>query len=707
MIEKAKKLLKQYYGYEEFRKGQEQIIASILGGKDTFGIMPTGGGKSICFQIPALLFPGVTLVISPLISLMKDQTESLEQLGILATYINSSLDYWDVRDRIEDCRNGKFKLIYIAPERLESEEFISLVQSLSIDFLAIDEAHCVSQWGHDFRPSYKWIASFIEGLKDRPIVAAFTATATEEVKNDVVRLLKLRFPNEFVTGFDRENLYFSVQKGIDRKDFLLRYVEEHRNEVGIIYAATRKEVDKLSKILHEHGVSVTKYHAGMNDLQRTKAQEAFIFDNVNVIVATNAFGMGIDKSNVRYVVHYNMPRNIEAYYQEAGRAGRDGEPSECILLFSPQDILLQRYMIQNNNLSPERSQYEYKRLQFMVDYCHTTNCLRKYILEYFGEEEVEDKCFNCSTCTDESELIDITLDAQKIFSCVYRMKERYGITLISEVLKGSNTKKVRKLGMDKLSTYGIMKEYTLNGIKDVINILIADGYMALTEDEYPVVKLQAKAIDVLKNKEEVWRRIHHKVKEVKIDHTLFEQLRSLRKEISSREQVPPYVIFHDSTLREMSEQYPTDFAALGRIKGVGQAKLEKYGEEFIKIIQNYVIENNIVFTGKNDEENTIASKQSNIASHIITYNMYNKGMSISEIVKERGLKVITIQEHLLRCYSEGMEINLNDFIPLEYEELIANTIKKIGGEKLKPIKEALPDGIDYMAIKATLFKHKI
>lgn len=706
MLEQAKQLLKQYYGYDTFRTGQEQIIASILEGKDTFGIMPTGGGKSICFQLPALLFPNVTLVISPLISLMKDQIETLEQLGIAATYINSSLDYWEVMERIDGCRNGRYKLIYVAPERLESEEFKSLVKGLTIDLIAVDEAHCVSQWGHDFRSSYKAIASFVAALSHRPIMAAFTATATEEVKQDVVKLLQLSSPNVFVTGFDRKNLYFSVQKGLDRNKFLLEYVKEHKDDVGIIYAATRKEVDKLQQVLQQQGIAISKYHAGMNDLERAQAQEAFIFDNVNVIVATNAFGMGIDKSNVRYVIHYNMPKNIEAYYQEAGRAGRDSEPSECILLFAPQDVLLQRYMIQNNNLSPERSQYEYKRLQYMVDYCHTTQCLRKYILEYFGETGVQPQCFNCSTCTDESELVDISVEAQKIFSCIYRMKERFGTVMIAQVLKGADTKKIRGFGLDKLSTYKIMSQYALDQIKDLINLLIAEGYLMLTEDEYPVVKLQKKAVDVLKNKEQVFQKIHYRIKETAPDKTLFEQLRSIRKEISARQQVPPYVIFPDSTLNEMSQNYPITLYELGLIKGVGQAKLEKYGEEFIQGIKAYVDEHPEVLEmkKKNEEKEISASDPEDIPSHRVTLDMYHKGMGIAEISKQRGLKLMTIQDHLLRCFSEGMQINLDDFIPQEHEALMISTIKKIGAQKLKPIKEALPEMIDYMAIKALLLK---
>lgn len=587
MLNKARQVLQKFYGYEDFRPGQKKVVESLLNRNDTVAIMPTGAGKSICFQIPALLFEGVTLVISPLISLMKDQVDSLRQLGIAAVYINSSVSKAQLYKDLQDISAGFYKIIYIAPERLTSEYLPDSFKNLNISMVAVDEAHCLSQWGHDFRPSYRNILNFTNSLRIKPIISAFTATATPEVKTDIINLLGLKQPNVFVTGFDRPNLYFSVLRGEVKDKFVIDYVKKHQDEAGIIYVGTRKDVDALRVLLEIKGIKAGRYHAGMTDEERNQMQEDFLYDNLSVMVATNAFGMGIDKPNVRYVIHYNMPKNMEAYYQEAGRAGRDGLSGNCILLYSPQDTQLQKFLISKSTESEIRQQLEYKRLQSMVDYCHTPQCLRAFILHYFGEFDVEEHCDNCSNCKLEGELIDITIDAQKVLSCVYRMHERFGVKMIAEVLKGSKSAKVKQFNFERLSTYGLMKERKLKDISDLILRLSAMQYLDITESQYPVVTLNELSWQVLRGQKKVWQKMVI-VKKAKAKGELFEALRSLRKELATKEKLPPYMIFSDATLTQMATDKPTDLELMKNIRGVGEFKLQKYGEEFLTVIKSYI-----------------------------------------------------------------------------------------------------------------------
>lgn len=726
MIDKALGVLRRYFGYTQFRDGQQKVIESLLCGINTLAIMPTGAGKSLAYQIPALLFEGTTLVISPLISLMKDQVDALQQYGVPATFINSSLSLKEVRSRIERAIHGEFKLLYIAPERLESESFRNLLGALKVSFLAIDEAHCVSQWGHDFRPSYLQLGPFLKSFSLRPLIGAFTATATEEVQADIIRLLELNHPNVFVSGFDRPNLTFSTLRGENKKVFVIEYVQTHIDQSGIIYASTRKEVDNLHSILVKSGIKAGKYHAGMTDEDRQKSQEDFLFDEKTVMVATNAFGMGIDKSNVRYVIHYNMPKNMEAYYQEAGRAGRDGESGECLLLFSPQDVVLQRYLIEQTTFQPERKMNELRKLQGMVDYCHTPRCLRKTILEYFGEEVIQENCGNCSNCNDEREMVDITVDAQKIFSCIYRMRERFGIGMVADVLRGSRNKKILELRFDELSTHGIMHKVPLQEIKDRINYLIAENYLQLSNGEYPVVKLQPSAVSVIKGEAKVTQKVSLPISHKEADEvSLFDCLRALRREIARRENLPPYMIFADSTLREMAQFCPQDRGAMIRISGVGERKLEKYGDEFLTGIKNFIEDvGGVGMSGShslvrpNNEERTESLKAQNVEkstnnskeklpSHLQTFQLYKEGYTVSDIVNVRKFSLQTIQDHLVRCSLEGQAVPWDDFIPADQESAILEAMRQVGRERLRPIKDLLPDEVEWFTIRAVLEKYKI
>ncbi|MGN0587880.1 MAG: DNA helicase RecQ [Oscillospiraceae bacterium] len=600
--------LKQYFGHTEFRSGQQEIIDNILCGRDVLGIMPTGAGKSVCYQIPALITEGVTIVISPLISLMKDQVESLIRSGAPAAYINSSLTYPQYLEVFRRANSGMYKIIYVAPERLVTDEFIALAENVHISMVTVDEAHCVSQWGQDFRPSYLKIAEFISRLSYRPVVSAFTATATAEVKQDISAALQLRDPFVITTGFDRENLYYEVRRPSKKLDELISILEENRDKCCIVYCSTRKNVESVCDALNEKGFAATKYHAGLPDGERRDNQNDFLYDRKNIMVATNAFGMGIDKSNVSLVVHYNMPKNPESYYQEAGRAGRDGEPASCILLYSGQDVITNKFLIENSGEDNEELTEEQRkilrrrdldRLKEMTFYSTTTDCLRGYMLKYFGENPPR-FCGHCSNCCTNFVTVDITTEAQKIISCVYRIYNMNGRTvgkaLLTDILRGSKSERVTRMGYDKLTTYGIMSETPVHTIRSILDFLIEKGYLAVTSGEYPVVTATETTAGIIKNNTTIEMKMPKEKKKllpkekkplVPVDEELMKRLKKLRSEIAAKERVPAYIIFTDASLRDMCKKLPSDEEEFLSVSGVGRKKTDLYGKRFIAAISEY------------------------------------------------------------------------------------------------------------------------
>lgn len=587
-MEEATAILQNYFGYDSFRVGQADVIGNVLRGEDTLCVMPTGGGKSVCYQVPALVQKGTVLVISPLISLMKDQVDALHEAGIAAAFINSTMSNEEYQETMEATIRGEYSLLYIAPERLDSPSFTNRLQLMDVPMVAIDEAHCISQWGHDFRPSYRNIQRVLSLFHIKPVVLALTATATPAVRKDICAQLGIAENHTVMTGFARQNLTFSVIKGQDRDKFVKDYVTKNKGEAGIIYAATRKAVDQVHDTLLRNGVTAAKYHAGLPDIERQLGQERFLNDEASVMVATNAFGMGIDKSNVRYVIHYQLPKNMESYYQEAGRAGRDGLDSDCTLLFSSQDVQTQRFLIDQSQ-DETRIPQELEKLQSIIDYAHTEACLQKFIITYFGETKVVN-CGRCANCTDTRESTDVTEDVQKVLSCIIRMGQRFGKTMIAQVLTGSRNKKVIDFGFDKLSTYGIMKDRSAKEVSDFIEFIISESYLGVENGQFPIIYVSEAGKDVLTGKVQVQRKVSVVTKQITKDNPLFEQLRVLRRTVAQEAGVPPFVVFSDKTLQDMVSKLPqTDEAFLG-VNGVGQAKLERYGELFMNEIRSFQLE---------------------------------------------------------------------------------------------------------------------
>ena len=600
--QQALRMLESYFGYTSFRPAQEAPIASLLRNEDVIGIMPTGAGKSICFQIPALCKAGLTIVFSPLISLMKDQVDGLLVQNIPAALINSTLTQAEFNKTMFEVRSGKIKLLYIAPERLGSNFFCNVLRALPIAQVIVDEAHCISEWGHDFRPSYRLIGEWLNSLPKRPIVGAFTATATKYVENDIKKLLGLDTANVYVTGFDRPNLSFSVIRTPKRMDYVVHYVRQHANENGIIYCATRKDVDRVYENLTRAGVKVGHYHGGLSDEVRREMQNAYADDKLQVMVATNAFGMGIDKSNVRYVLHYQMPRNMESYYQEAGRAGRDGAPAECILLYSGQDVQVHKYLIEQSIETPERQEVELRKLQSMIDYCFCSNCLRKYMLNYFGESTVWTTCDNCSSCKGSGDKVNVTKEAKAIFRAIMGTDERYGVSMITSIVRGERTDRIMRAGHDALPVFGLLSNVDEKSIKGLIQQFVASGYLRSSSGKYPVLSLTAGAEEVLgghKEVEEIRQHVSVPSRTSRSTSTtsrgksssgsggLFEHLRQHRKRLAEEAGLRPYLIFPDTVLIDLANLRPTTLGEFGNVKGVGEAKLKKYGLSFLQAIAEY------------------------------------------------------------------------------------------------------------------------
>ena len=704
MLETA---LQQHFGYSTFRPGQKEIIETILSGRDTLGVLPTGGGKSICYQLSAIVSPGLTVVISPLISLMKDQVDTLKQLGIPAAYINSTVSNQEFADTMDQLRRGTLKLLYVAPERLDSSSFTSFISQQTISLVAIDEAHCVSQWGFDFRPSYRNISHFIDQLPFRPVVASFTATATQLVQKDIVKQLNLIHPEIFINSFDRPNIKFTVLEP-DNREGTLRQLINHEESM-IIYASTRKQVDKLYNSLFKLGYKVSKYHAGMTQDERNQAQNNFINDQSNIVIATNAFGMGIDKTDVRKVIHYNLPLDLESYYQEAGRAGRDSLDAEAVLLYQSQDIMTNKYLIAQS--SDELAQ---ERLETMIQYANFTGCLRNYVLNYFGEATDED-CGNCSSCLGEVKIVDVTKEAQMILSSMVRMKLHFGMTMIVDVLRGSQKQQIRDYKFNELSTHGIMKNYSIQQIRDILSSLVAHRYIGVTEFRglYPTSKAKKILLGeaALSIKERFYKESRStQVRRVSspVNEDLFDALRKIRLELAQAEQVPAYVIFSNKSLEDMASRLPRNIDEFLLVEGVGPVKADKYSGHFLPVIQKF-LNSSLDQSSKSSVQETLSNTSINSSSesHLESAKYAEEGLTPYEIAIERGITETTVLNHLIQAAEEGDLEEFDADVPHSHKKAIKEAFQKLGTFPLKSIKEILAEEISYEQIRYVLIEYLV